>query len=76
MRMIHVMVNLIMTNMGEPEAIRAIKEGFVKINNTEYKIISQPSGSCTGCYFESVNPCPTKALNICSTGGDILVKRN
>lgn len=28
--MIHVMVNLIMTNMGEPEAIKAIKEGFVK----------------------------------------------
>lgn len=74
--MIHVMVNLIMTNMGEPEAIRAIKEGFVTINNIEYKIISQPSGNCTGCDFITADSCPIKALNICSTGGNILVKRN
>lgn len=64
--------------MGEPEAIRAIKEGKVTIGNKEYNVENQPSGSCDNCDFfllredNELESCPIQALNICCTGGNIL----
>ena len=58
--------------MGEPEAIEAIKRGWVKINGEEYTVHPQPSGSCDGCVFEDEKHCPQRALDICCTGGNIL----
>lgn len=58
--------------MGEPEAIKAIKEGYVKIGDITYNVISNPSGSCDNCCFEEAERCPQIALNICCTGGNIL----
>ena len=74
MNTIHVMVNLIMikSRMGEPEARRAILKGFVTINDIEYIVHPQSSGSCDGCVFEDEDHCPKLALDICCTGGNIL----
>lgn len=58
--------------MGEPEAKEAILKGFVKINDVEYSIHPQPSGSCDDCVFFDGEHCPQKALDICCTGGHIL----
>lgn len=72
--MIHVMESLIMIKleMGEPEAREAILKGLVTINDIEYIVHSQPSGSCDGCVFEDKDHCPKLALDICCTGGNIL----
>lgn len=72
--MIHVMGSLIMIKleMGEPEAREAILKGLVTINDIEYIVHFQPSGSCDGCVFEDKDHCPKLALDICCTGGNIL----
>lgn len=61
--------------MGEPEARKAIKEGYVQIGDVIYDVIPKPNGSCDTCYFENADRCPQIALNICSTGGNVLWKR-
>lgn len=61
----------ITTNMGEPEALEAIKNGYVKINDKVYSIEKEPHGWCDGCAFLGTN-CPTLARHICCTGGMIL----
>ena len=63
--------------MGEPEAIKAIKEGCVEINKVVYDVIPRPDGSCETCCFNVEAYCPQKALDICCTGGNVLwVKHN
>lgn len=58
--------------MGEQEAIDAIKRGTVRILCSDYDIIKAPKSDCEGCSFSTPVPCPITALNICSTGGNIL----
>lgn len=58
--------------MGEPEARKAINEGFVILDNTVFSIEKQPKGSCENCYFQEYNHCPSLARKICCTGGNIL----
>lgn len=46
--------------------------GTVNINNQEFYIQRNPSGSCDGCYFHDKR-CASKALTICcSNGGNVL----
>lgn len=65
-------LTMIKLEMGEPEAREAILKGFTTIDNIEYIIHPQPSGSCDGCVFEDRKHCPQIALDICCTGGNIL----
>ena len=58
--------------MGEPEAVAAIKQGWVKIGDTIFTVVPRPDGSCATCYFEEDEHCPQMALNICCTGGNVL----
>lgn len=66
---------MIRLEMGEPEAREAILKGLVTINDIEYIVHPQPSGSCDGCVFEDRKHCPQIALDICCTGGNILKYR-
>lgn len=61
--------------MGEPEAIKAIKEGFIEIDNKIFLIEKEPHGWCDGCYFLDSKYCPTMARKICCTGGMILKEK-
>lgn len=63
--------------MYEVEAIKAIKEGIVIIEDIKYRIQKHPKGYCEGCSFDIIEDnihlkCPSKALNICCSGGYIL----
>lgn len=63
--------------MYEVEAIKAIKEGVVIIEDIKYQVQKHPKGYCEGCSFDIVEnnvhlKCPSKALNICCSGGYIL----
>lgn len=65
--------------MGEPEALRAIRDGVVNINGELYEIVRQQNGHCDGCsfYTEDSKPiCPSLATKVCCTGGYILVNKN
>lgn len=57
--------------MGEPEALEAIRKGYVEIDNKTFKVIKEPHGFCDGCYFLGKD-CPKLAHMICCTGGMIL----
>lgn len=57
--------------MGESWALLAIKEGKIQLSNTVYDIIPSKSSSCNGCCFAG-SQCPSKAIIICTTGGNIL----
>lgn len=58
--------------MGEPEAIAAIKAGYVDIEGKRYDIKKHEKGWCDGCcFYKGILPCPTLAHKICCTGGVI-----
>lgn len=68
--------------MNEPHIKKLIQSGEpVEINGVIYDIEKQPQGHCDGCAFtprlsvegkEKYGPCPTLAMHICCTGGNIL----
>lgn len=68
--------------MGEPEAIKAINDGYTFIDGEMYNVTIHPRGWCDGCYFDTYgengtkNRCPDLALKICCTGGHILTKKD
>lgn len=60
--------------LNDPELAEIVKKGIaVEINDKQYTVIQQRSGSCDGCAFEKDNRCPTLATQYCcSNGGNIL----
>lgn len=60
--------------MGEPESIKAIKDGYTIIDNTKYTIVKSSSGSCDNCIFSQKLDCSDIARHICCTGGYIFKK--
>lgn len=63
--------------MFEPEAYKALNDGFVKIDGIKYKITKHPRGWCEGCcFYDDVRPCPHLAHKICSTGGVVFSPMN
>ncbi len=58
----------------DPEIAEIVKKGIpVEIENKQYTVWSQRSGSCDGCAFERIPKCPTMARRYCnSNGGNIL----
>jgi hypothetical protein len=61
--------------MGEPEAYKALKEGFIIVNNEVYTIEKHPKGWCDGCCFYQNLDCPDLARKTCCTGGVIFHKQ-
>lgn len=48
----------------------------IEIENKNYYVKSNRSGSCDGCAFIGGKTCPSKAVTICtSNGGNILVEK-
>lgn len=60
-------------------ADKAIADGFISIDNTHYTIEKQPRGWCDGCSFYpqflETGHCPSIAIKLCCTGGNILIKQ-
>lgn len=65
--------------MWEYNAKKDIQKKYTIIDNERYEIKHSAHGGCDGCYFHRViknkiQQCPQKALDICCTGGNILIK--
>lgn len=60
--------------LNDPELREIVDKGIrVEINNNQYTVESQRSGSCDGCAFENDKKCPDLARRYCtSNGGNIL----
>lgn len=60
--------------INDPELAEIVKRGLaVEIDNRQYTVHQQRSGSCDGCAFESERRCPSIARQYCcSNGGNIL----
>lgn len=69
--------------MGEPEAYKALRDGFIIVDDEVYTIEKQPKGWCDGCYFYEEQSkakdygiqCPDLAQKTCCTGGVIFHKQ-
>lgn len=62
-------------NLYDKDLAEIIKNGTaVEINNSNYTVASNRTGSCDGCYFyENDLVCPALAVTYCtSNGGNIL----
>lgn len=61
--------------MNESWALKAIKEGYVEVDGIKYEIVSNPTGSCLGCYFypAKCDHVPKVTTICCSHGGNVLV---
>ena len=46
--------------MGEPEAYKALEEGYIRVDGKVYNMEKQPQGWCDGCCFYNMEVCPSK----------------
>lgn len=67
--------NIITNNMGEPEAYKALEEGYIRVDGKVYNMEKQPQGWCDGCCFYNMEVCPSIAKKVCCTGGVIFHER-
>lgn len=63
------------TDMGEPEAYKALEEGYIRVDGKVYNMEKQPQGWCDGCCFYNMDVCPSIAKKVCCTGGVIFHER-
>lgn len=63
--------------LHDSELAEIVKRGLaVEIDNIQYTVHQQRSGSCDGCAFETQRRCPDLARRYCcSNGGNILKLR-
>lgn len=66
---------LLQINMGEPEAYKALEEGYIRVDGKVYNMEKQPQGWCDGCCFYNMEICPSIAKKVCCTGGVIFHER-
>ena len=62
--------------MGEPEAYKALEEGYIRVDGKVYNMEKQPQGWCDGCCFYNMEVCPSIAKKVCCTGGVIFHEGN
>lgn len=58
--------------MGEKWALDAIARGYTVIAGETYDIVKDSAGCCSGCVWEDSKACPSKAVTVCCTGGNVL----